>query len=546
MEKKMGLRLAILSLVLVLGSIISCDVKPDTPPSTTKAPSPLTSDSPQHTISWTMHQNLPVPEDAEMVRYVEDVFNVDLDVWNLENNNYEALLDMRLAQGAIPDLFRIRQPQDFLKYQQLGLLAEIPADMLDKHAPNIMKAIREHAPEYQGYGKVDGKYYGIPVLNPMNIYRIPVVYRQDWLDKLGLQVPETLSDFEQVVYAFANEDPDGNGIKDTYGLSLEGMNAVFGAFGQIVFADQLYFGVKDERLVIGALEPEMKEALQYLHKWYQDGVIDPEFITGENKGGYKHLSHAFINGRIGMTSMGNYYHWIQKGDYNTWTYDSQLNGIETPVESTYNAKELIAKNPQANIVFGRPFSGPEGKRGSKAYHMLMSFTAIGADAAKESGKLETILQMLDYVSANPDPEEGTAMKYGVKGKHWIWAGASGEQAEVILLSPYDNMFSYQNLIGANLGMMVPSPPTARREQWASTLNLDQDGIYNALEVATPALIQNGPELIKLRDKAYISFITGDRPLEEYGDFVQEFMAAGGAEVLQEANAWYRQHQHSMK
>ncbi|GJM72172.1 hypothetical protein HMSSN036_43880 [Paenibacillus macerans] len=95
---------------------------------------------------------------------------------------------------------------------------------------------------------------------------------------------------------------------------------VFGAFGQIVFADQIYFGRKDGNLV-GALEPEMKEALQYLRKWYLDGIIDQEFITGENKGGYKHLSHAFINGRIGITSMGNYYHWIQDGDYSAWTYD---------------------------------------------------------------------------------------------------------------------------------------------------------------------------------------------------------------------------------
>ncbi|PAK50632.1 extracellular solute-binding protein [Paenibacillus sp. 7541] len=540
MEKTFGSRIAILGAILILGSIIGCDTKPASPSSATDAPDPIRSAAPRHTISWTMHQNLPVPENAEMVRYVEDKFEVDLDIWNLANNNYEALLDTKLAQGEIPDLFRIRQPQDLLKYQQLGLLAEIPEAMLDQYAPNIMKALRDHAPEYMDYGKMDGKYYGIPVINPTNIYRIPVIYRQDWLDKLGLPVPETLAEYEQVIYAFTHEDPDGNGLNDTYGLSLEGMNMVFGAFGQIVFADQLYFGIKDPHLVIGALEPEMKEALEYLHQWYQDGVIDPEFVTGENKGGYKHLSHAFINGRIGMTSMGNYYHWIQTGDYVAWTYDSDRKGKETPVEATYNAKELVAKHPQARIVFGPPIAGPYGQRGTKAYDRLMSFTAIGARAATEPGKVEKILQILDYVSANPDAEVRTAMKYGVKGKHWIWAGAAGEQDEVILLPPYDSMFSYQNVIGANIGMMVPSPPTARREQWASTLNLDQDGIYNALEVATPSLVMNGPKLLELRNKAYISFITGDRPLDQFDHFVKEFMEAGGDEVLQEANEWYRQ------
>jgi putative aldouronate transport system substrate-binding protein len=280
----------------------------------------------------------------------------------------------------------------------------------------------------------------------------------------------------------------------------------------------------------------MKEALQYLRKWYRDGVIDPEFITGENSGGYKHLSHAFINGRIGMTSMGNYYHWIQDGDYLTWSYDEQKNAKEIPVEATFNVKELTAKNPQARIVFGRPVSGPEGKRGSKAYDMLMSFTAIGADAAREPGKLEMILQILDYVSANPDPDEDTVVKYGIQGTHWAWAGAA--KKDIVLLPPYDQTFSYQNTIGANIGMTVPVMPTDRREQWAATLGLDQDGIYNALEVATPSLVKDSPELIKLRNQAYIAFITGERPLEEFSEFVDEFMTAGGTGVLREANEWY--------
>ncbi|MFD1956809.1 extracellular solute-binding protein [Paenibacillus thailandensis] len=526
---------ALVTVATALGTVSGCAGIPMSASEAEPSQIPAASGAPRYDISWTMHQNLPVSEDAEMVRYVEQKFNVNLLFWNLENNKYEALLDMKLAQGSIPDLFRVRQPQDLLKYQQQGVLAEIPEEMLDKYAPNIMKAIRDNAPAYQDYGKIDGKYYGIPVINPTNIYRIPVVYRKDWLDHLGLPVPNTLAEFEKVIYAFANEDPDGNGVKDTYGLSSEGMNVVFGAFGQIVFADQLYFGVKNRKLVVGALQPEMKEALKYLVKWYRDGVIDPEFITGENKGGYKHLSHSFILGTIGMTSMGNYYHWIQDGDYFIWN----SNGEETPVEATFNAKELTAINPSARIVFGRPFCGPDGKRGSKAYDMLMSFTAIGAEAAKVPGKMETILQILDYVSANPDPDEAASMKYGIQGTHWQWAGAFKE--DVIVLPPYDKTFSYQNTIGTGLGMTVPLMPTEKREKWAATLRLDQDGIYNALEVATPSLIKYGPELIKLRNKAYISIITGDKPLEYFDEFVSEFMAAGGTEVLQEANEWYSRH-----
>ena len=43
--------------------------------------------------------------------------------------------------------------------------------------------------------------------------------RQDWMDKLGLQAPKTLADFENIMDAFVNKDPDGNCKKDTLGLA---------------------------------------------------------------------------------------------------------------------------------------------------------------------------------------------------------------------------------------------------------------------------------------------------------------------------------------
>ncbi len=490
--------------------------------------------APQYTISWTMHQNIPVPEDAEMIAYIEDQFDVNLEVWNLENKRYEELMELELVQGKIPDLFRIRQPHDLLKYQMQGVLAEISPDVLEQYAPNIVQRIRDYDSRYLEYGKINGGLYGIPVINQTNIYRTPVVYREDWLKQLGLDVPKTLDEFETVMYAFAKDDPDGNGKQDTYGLSKEGLNVVFGAFGQSIFTEQLYFNEKNNQLVIGALEPEMKKALTYMQKWYRDGIIDPEFITGENKGGYKHLSHAFINGKIGMTSMGNYYHWNQAGDYSI----PNDNGQETPVKASFNVNELLQKNAAAEIVFGSPVIGPDGHSGSKGNNLLMNFIAIGAEAANEPGKLEKILEILDYVSANPDPAEQIKMEYGIPGKHWDWSAEPSRSFH--LLPPYSSMENYTNMIGSSIGMTVPGTPSDKREQWAASAGLTEHGIYNRLEVATPALIQYSAELIRMRDRAYISIITGDQPVGYFDTFVEEFMDAGGQQMLLEANDWYKE------
>ena len=233
--------------------------------------------------------------------------------------------------------------------------------------------------------------------------------------------------------------------------------------------------------------------------------------------------------------MGNYYHWIQEGDYNVINEHDE----EIPVANSFNVYELLQKNAAANIVYGPHVIGPNGHTGSKAYNMQMSFVAIAEDAVNEPGKLEKILEVLDYVSANPDPVEQIKMENGFLGEHWNWSVKYPEEFRI--LPPYNSMDNYTNMIGSRIGMTVPGELSERREQWAATLGLEENGIYNSLEVATPSLIVYSADLISMRDKAYISIITGDQPVEYFDTFVEEFMESGGQQVLLEANEWYAEH-----
>ncbi len=63
---------------------------------------------------------------------------------------------------------------------------------------------------------IDGRVYGIP--RTRALMRDGIVYRQDWLSNVGLDVPTNLEEFEDVLRAFTFEDPDGNGKDDTWGL----------------------------------------------------------------------------------------------------------------------------------------------------------------------------------------------------------------------------------------------------------------------------------------------------------------------------------------
>lgn len=47
--------------------------------------------------------------------------------------------------------------------------------------------------------------------------------RKDWLDQLNLSMPKNYKEYIEVLRAFTNEDPDGNGKNDTYGITAAGL-----------------------------------------------------------------------------------------------------------------------------------------------------------------------------------------------------------------------------------------------------------------------------------------------------------------------------------
>ena len=109
---------------------------------------------------------------------------------------------------------------------------------------------------------------------------------QPWLKKLGLKEPTTLEEFHQMLKAFKEKDPNGNGKADEIPLSFMHMNwtadisGLFGAFGM---PDNLEHRiVRDGKVIFTATQPEYKDALKYFNeKWYKTGLIDPESFTQE-------------------------------------------------------------------------------------------------------------------------------------------------------------------------------------------------------------------------------------------------------------------------
>ena len=357
------------------------------------------------------YQVVPVEKDAKVIKKYEEKYGVKINIWNTDNQKYVDIMNLKFASNEIPDYFRAVDPID--NWARQGVLAEVSPDVIKKFAPKIYEYSVKASPDVFRLGVVDGKNYGfcaIPI--SASLYRYSTcMWRGDWLEKVGIQkTPETLKEYEQAFYKFANEDPDGNGKKDTYGLSKSAFSLIDGAYGVDGFSD--VWVTRDGKIQYASTLPEQKEVLALLNKWYKDGVIDPEFITGENTGGYWATSTAFNNSKIGFTAQASYAHWFK----------SQL-----PDGSfTYGRvrQELLNVNKEAEkkLISGLPPVGPKGISGSytggQSNVVIGNISyAFGSHLNKEPDKLGKLLQILDDMGYATE-DNFLSQTYVIKGEDW--------------------------------------------------------------------------------------------------------------------------------
>lgn len=375
-------------------------------------------------ISW---MGLPYNPSSQEGTYPETVleekFNVDIKPIFLDNTNYNDKKTMMLAGGTKVDLIYELDPAKVKQDAEQGLIMEVPYELIQRYAPTVYKIICDEASEAWLYSRVDDANYGIPNLNYNNARCRSVVWRTDWLKNVGInKIPETLDEMHDALYKFANEDPDGNGKKDTYGMSSDITNwhtmftDVFGAYGVLPF-DWMGEG---NNVSYGGFADGTYEALETLSKWYSEGIIDPDFITDNI---FSTGKDKFKNGIVGFMN--------QNGGY--WD----------PKDSSSLPIVMNQINPKAEIANALPVTGPNGAAGTFCWGSPNHIVAFGAHLEKEPEKLVRILTMFEQLVT--DDGLLTSVKIGQQNRHWQFADSeAGFDGGIKFLSPYDDASQQKN------------------------------------------------------------------------------------------------------
>ena len=484
--------------------------------------------SQKYSLSWMgIHTYPRAKEGSWGEKKLEEVFNIDLKPLIFDSNNYTKRRPLMLAGGDVPDVMWDGDPSAVRINIRNGFIMEIPLELILKVAPTYVKKLNTYGKEAWLYSNYNGKNFGLPTFaNNLGKPRIGA-WRKDWLTKVGIEkVPTSLEEMEEAFRRFTFNDPDGNGKDDTYGwfpaLShWSYMYAdIFAAFDILAFEFQEDHGV----VVWGGLQPNAKKALALLKKWYAEKLLNPDHLLSMSKGiGGNASETSFLNGKSGY-----------------------LYPLDLYVEYQRNAPRYMASKlwdiSGGTMVPSRPLKNskgiPMGRTWGGACHVLQ----FGKHLEKTPEKVLRILKMMENIAS--DDKLYLEVSTGKRGYHWDLDA----QGEYTLLgefahdrhlqdldflgssTPYYNIFffpsSYQSSVKSN-----------DEEKYFDTYMKPEWSLRNALGKCDvlPSAEANLNDLVRLQTIAYVNFITGNRSLDEFDDFVKEWKSRGGELLLKEAN-----------
>ncbi|GLX68613.1 extracellular solute-binding protein [Paenibacillus glycanilyticus] len=210
--------------------------------------------------------------------------NVKINWQVISSSDWDAQKSVMLASGKMPDVIigdLAFGDSDIVN--NLSIFRPLD-DYIDKYMPNL-KAAMEETPELKKLSTFpDGKIYSMPARLPSRPYSsVQPVINQEWLDKLGLKVPDTLDELYDVLKAFKEKDPNGNGKADEipYSDSKDIDMNLLAPFG-ITDIRGNHMVIKDGKPEYFPTSEAYKKGIAWAHKLYSEGLIDKETFTQDD------------------------------------------------------------------------------------------------------------------------------------------------------------------------------------------------------------------------------------------------------------------------
>ncbi len=447
---------------------------------------------------------------------VEDVTGNHVEYSQLPATNASTTLNLQLIDREPYNAMKLTSAQFADLIAQDVLLDLTPA--IEKFGDVLQEVISE---ESWATVTVDGKIYGIPERSSSDNIQYPIVFRQDWLDELNLNIPTTLEEFRTVLEALKQkmvDDGDTVNAPLTFDMYTPIVWAIAAGFG--IYAEWQEYTVDGQTKVLYYMDsPNYADYVDYMADLYADGLIDTEVATNDSATAIS----KFTNDRAACISTS------------IWSVSSIVNGLVSGADANTTQENLLG--------YLRALENEDGEEHANRLGGCSYVTCIPFYMAENAG------YVIDWINEKlTDTEEEHNFRdivIGEEGYHWTYNATEGYIPLSENFSEKDTASYY--LTGSNELVYTQYWLARVRKQaelyraWSLMMeDADEVGVYNVLDWAPPleeyASYRSIIELYA-QDQFFVMMIQ-DGGSSNLAQYLSTWSSDGGAASTEEINAWY--------
>ena len=442
-------------------------------------------------------------------------YNVDVEYVAISRSNEVTDYMQMIAAGTAPDIIMHYDMPQAVSYYDEGAMQDIDYDELAFYAPTYWAKMQE---TIETYGTIDDHQAFIFAERDPYYYNWVTLIRKDWCDQVGMEVPTTWEELQEVLAAWQEA-----------GLGTYNHELIIGSF--TYFYPWIEEGTTDEEL---ALYLDLNVApftwsatenyLRAFNEMYNAGTLDPNF--------YLTTDDAMEKGKFVSGECGTYSFYMSNG---TDVFTSLLANDPDAEVAILNSTPSIVAEGYTPYYYEYP-----------SYGMIMGINSQSTDEERAA-----VYMFLEWLS---QPENLTYMQYGVEGETYT----VGEDGINTLVADYTGEAALSQNQNKDYWCLVVESITYGDEEMDLTANKSllapagyEDLIQQSYDMCKAnedaglispiftSVVESSADytadLKALWQEAYVACITAapedfDATYEEY---CQEYLDAGYQDILDE-------------
>lgn len=428
-------------------------------------------------------------EELEKGLLEDEGLKVNIELVEVAQGNYAEKLGLLLNSGEIPDLIYFQGGD--LPFSQQGLMEDLtPYIESSKYLKDIMYPYDVKRLENYPY---------LLWIKPLS-QKVPVV-RSTWLEETesgkALLEDPTVDNY----YAFFKELKDkqiGGAGKPKYAITVSGDIAELDFIFNMAFGiTQTWLEKEDGTFEFAKVSQYEKEKLAFYNKLYEEGLLDPEFLTKQ----WDTKESAFYDQDAAV-----------------------IVGTAGKVVDLYNGKVVQLDGEEAQLVVLPPAKGISQGYGATD----ITKQSRGIAISSVSKHKDIAFKILDYLAS---PKGQMLDRLGFEGEHY-----NVENDEIVPTEKYYAEWYARFWEPVDFEPEKPLAKPLLSEPAQASLDLVNEYFSEDNNFIIPEeLTTNWDAMENLYREFAADVITGKRPIDDFDSFVKEWYDLGGTQLTEYAN-----------